>query len=92
MKFEEPGAQLGRKVSDISVAAVYFLLDDDEVVYVGKSVNLHMRLADHFRYPGFAFNGFAFVVCDRDILGYEEAKYIGKYRPKHNVRERNALR
>jgi len=64
---------------------VYFLLADDEIVYVGQSVDVKKRLKQHADYSEKTFNRFFFVQCDRLELNKLEAYYILKFRPKYNI-------
>lgn len=70
---------------------IYFLIDCDEVVYVGQSVDIRSRLEQHSN-AGMAkgtkeknFNRFFFVNCQREELDRLEAYYILKFRPKYNI-------
>lgn len=95
MKLEEQ-AQHANALSEIAVTAVYFLLDGGEVVYVGKTTNLHSRLQTHISDMkagrSAAWTSFAYIVCRPEDVGFEEAKYIAKYRPAGNRRERGGPR
>ncbi len=64
------------------IPCVYFLVTDDEVVYVGQSVNLNQRLSMH------ADKQFETVfympVPERDLLEIE-GRFIRLLKPKYNV-------
>jgi hypothetical protein len=60
---------------------VYFLVQDDEVVYVGQSVHIYSRLAQH---QGKTFDRYAFVPCDAGVLDKLESLYIHVLKPKLN--------
>jgi hypothetical protein len=60
---------------------VYFLLDGDEVVYVGQSVNIYKRIAEH---KDKKFDRFAYLPCARDALDKLESIYIHVLQPKLN--------
>ncbi|HGA7692125.1 TPA: GIY-YIG nuclease family protein [Salmonella enterica subsp. enterica serovar Virchow] len=63
---------------------VYFLLDGDDVVYVGQSRNVYSRISSH---PGKNFNRYAFVPCAVEALDKLESLYIHLLRPKLNGRK-----
>jgi predicted GIY-YIG superfamily endonuclease len=60
---------------------VYFLLDGDEVVYVGQAVNVYSRI-DHHR--GKKFDRYAFVPCQPSMLDRLESLYIHFLKPRLN--------
>ena len=60
---------------------VYFLLDQDEIVYVGQSVNVYARIAQH---QDKKFDRYAFISCSVDALDKLESIYIHYLRPKLN--------
>lgn len=60
---------------------IYFLLDGDEVVYVGQSVNVYSRIEDH---TDKRFDRYAFIPCAVDVLDRLESLYIHCLRPKLN--------
>lgn len=65
---------------------VYFLFDKNECVYVGKSLNIHVRVRDH-RLPRSGtkvFDSYAFLLVEPDDLDKVEAHYIAKIQPKLN--------
>ncbi|EET8237114.1 hypothetical protein FC219_002277 [Escherichia coli] len=63
---------------------VYFLLDGDDVVYVGQSRNVYSRISSH---PAKNFNRYAFVPCAVEALDKLESLYIHLLRPKLNGRK-----
>lgn len=65
---------------------IYFLMKDDEIVYVGQSTRLCARLAGHVGQPGMKeFNRISWVEVPIEDLNFMEAAYILFYRPKHNL-------
>lgn len=60
---------------------VYFLLDGEDVVYVGQSKH---GLYRPFSHRDKNFNRVAFITCEENKLDYFETQYIRKYRPKYN--------
>lgn len=67
-------------------SGVYFLLDGDEVVYVGQSVNVYSRIGQH---TDKRFDRYAFVPCPVDALNKLESLYIHCLRPRLNGDQRN---
>jgi hypothetical protein len=60
---------------------VYFLVKGDKVVYVGQSVNVYSRIAQH---QDKDFDRFAFVACDKGLLDNLESLYIHVLKPELN--------
>lgn len=64
---------------------IYFLICDEEIVYVGKSVNVKTRLDQHSINPDKNFNRYFAILCDKEELNSLEAHYILRFRPKYNI-------
>jgi hypothetical protein len=60
---------------------VYFLVGGDKVIYVGQSVNVYARIAQHHDK---AFDSFAFIPCGKEMLDSLESLYIHVLRPPLN--------
>lgn len=71
------------EMTDGSLSGVYFLLQDDEVVYVGQSLNVYARLNSHLGQK--EFNRFAWVQVEPKMLLSIEKLYIDILDPKLNV-------
>lgn len=69
---------------------IYFLIKDNEIVYVGKSIHLHRRLSNHRKAKDFdrAF----FVECHKDDLNYLEKHFIRLFCPRLNKHLKPKLR
>lgn len=62
---------------------IYFLYDNDELVYIGRSYNVFDRVSTHAVENIKTFNNYSYILTD-DINDIE--KYmIYKYKPKYNV-------
>jgi len=61
---------------------IYFLIQQDEVVYIGQTINLFSRVDKH-RYDK-DFNEYRWSVIDRKYADHFEAYLIRKYVPKYN--------
>ena len=79
MKFEEDGTLTFQKCEYRDL--VYFLLQDGEVVYVGKTKTGLARPFSHFDKE---YNEIGVLPCERDKLAEVEDFYICKYTPKYN--------
>jgi hypothetical protein len=62
-------------------SGVYFLVQDQEVVYVGQSVNVYSRIAQHVDKK---FDKYAFVPCEAELLDRLESLYIHTLKPRFN--------
>jgi hypothetical protein len=67
------------------LVVVYFLVDQGEVVYVGKTTDLFGRISAHLREKRMSFSAFSFVEVDIDILDEVEIKYIVGLAPRYNT-------
>ncbi len=61
---------------------VYFLLDGDDVVYVGQSVSLQTRIISHKKDK--KFDRVVYISCDRERLDEVEGTFIRALKPKFN--------
>ena len=76
------------KITPINLGAdwcgIYFLFDDEELVYIGKGANVYARIGTHKK-NDIKFNGASYYQVaneqKRDVL---EAKLIWELRPKYN--------
>lgn len=82
MKFEESGNVITIKNSD--KCFIYFLIDKDEVVYVGQTTN---GLSRPFAHCDKEYDTVKAIPCHREMLDQEEHHYICKYSPKYNKAE-----
>ncbi len=65
-------------------AGVYFLLDGDEIVYVGRSDNIFARVGNHVN-GDMTFNGVYWVpAAGLDQVRLEQL-YVGRFAPKYNT-------
>lgn len=65
-------------------SGIYFLFQDNELVYVGQAACLDIRLLTHISEGIKQFNRFAWIPCEKENLEYLEAQYILKFLPKYN--------
>lgn len=75
---------------------IYFLWDNNEIVYIGKSTDLLSRITEHSRnrnitykritkYPNKIYTHFSFIFVDEPSkIHIAEPIYIDKFKPKYN--------
>lgn len=80
MKFEETYDVIDIPVYD--KCFVYFLLQNDEVVYVGQT---HKGLTRPLQHTDKVFNRIKIIYCDPRFLDLTEDVYIEKYKPIYNT-------
>ena len=69
---------------------IYCLIHNDEIVYVGKTINIQSRISTHKKDDSKIFNSFSIIsklpneISDSELLKLEE-KYIKLLKPKYNI-------
>ncbi len=66
---------------------IYFLFNEDEIVYVGQAMSPKERISHHFKHklsPGRMFDSYSIIRCDKKDLNKLENYYILKYTPRYN--------
>jgi hypothetical protein len=76
---------ISNSVPALPLCGIYFLIKDNEIVYVGQSIHIPRRLKTHKRDQK-SFDKVFFVECKRKELDCLERKYIRKFVPKLNKR------
>jgi predicted GIY-YIG superfamily endonuclease len=72
-------------VENIRYCGVYFLFDGDDLVYIGKSVDVHGRVRTHCQEGCKRFDRWAFVpVAEAELVGAEKALIL-EHKPKYNI-------
>lgn len=61
---------------------VYFLLKDNQIVYVGQSMFVASRIANHKKDKD--FDSYRVILCYAPLMGKWERRLIQKFRPKYN--------
>lgn len=72
---------------NIQSPIIYFLLDNDEVVYVGQS---KVGLYRPYTHKDKTFTHVAFINCKECELDDKETEFIKKYKPKYNKKAGNS--
>jgi len=70
-------------------SGVYFLVNGNEVVYVGQAVNVYSRIERH---PDKQFDRYAFVPCAVEMLDRLESLYIHYLRPRLNGNQKDGVK
>lgn len=65
-------------------SGIYFLIDQEEIVYIGQSRNVMARLAVHDADTTKDFNEASWLSCSPEMLNELEARFIFTFRPKLN--------
>lgn len=81
MKFKEQSKSLNIPISREPI--IYFLLNGDEVVYVGQSIT---GLSRPYSHSDKQFDNVSIIRCKKEELDDLEIFYIRKYMPKYNKR------
>jgi predicted GIY-YIG superfamily endonuclease len=88
MKTKEDILKSSREIK-VRGSWIYALIDGNEIVYIGQSTNLIMRLGSHISQREKKFDRWAIVedlgdYCSDNELNKMEKRYIRKYTPKYN--------
>lgn len=67
------------------ISGIYFLVHNAEIVYIGQSRDVLLRLSTHVREDKKIFTSFAVVEAPPEKLDDLEAKYIAKFAPILNI-------
>ncbi|MEZ9625473.1 GIY-YIG nuclease family protein [Aliivibrio fischeri] len=61
---------------------IYFLLDSNKLIYIGRTTKLFTRIDAHASDK--RFNGYKWLLVERDYVDFLEKYYIDTYRPIEN--------
>lgn len=76
-----------------STIGIYFLMDGDEIVYIGKTINGLKRISSHIGNKDFEnVLWFDMFGCNDDELSRAEIDFIREYNPKYNVHQSKSER
>ena len=71
-------------LSEMQISEIYFLIKRNRIVYIGKSIDLDMRLYNHKIKRKINFDHYYYIEYLGDYLSIIEAKYILKFLPPEN--------
>lgn len=66
-------------------SGIYFLYDDDELVYIGQAYNITRRITDHILEATKKFNNVRYNLVPKELLTEVETTLIKALKPKYNV-------
>jgi len=69
------------KIEKENKVFIYFLFNNESLVYIGKTINGFSRPFSHYDK---IFNKIKVIFCKKDELDLLETKYICKYKPQYN--------
>ncbi len=64
------------------ISGIYFLIEGDEIVYVGQSIDVHSRLITHRQQK--QFSHFSYIEVPPELLDIVERAYISRFKPRLN--------
>jgi excinuclease UvrABC nuclease subunit len=69
---------------------VYFLLRNEEVIYIGQTINIRQRINSHSLEGRIDYDDVYYIECNENQhVNIVEAKYIKKYNPIYNRNKPN---
>lgn len=74
-----------RESESQEVGYIYFLIDEDEIVYIGQTVSIETRILSHLSENTKEFDRFTALRYPRKVLDHCECEYIVHYKPKYNM-------
>ena len=76
---------LDNKSGPVGGCCIYFLISNNKIVYVGKSVNSGFdRIGAHLKYSDKVFDSYFIEPCPGGNITEIETEYIIKFAPKYN--------
>jgi hypothetical protein len=68
-----------------AITGIYFLLRASEVVFVGQSADVLVRINHHWAEKEKAFDAYYVIECPVDELNLVQAHFICKFKPVYNT-------
>ena len=90
LRAEHEIVKKAKSVEEEMLCGVYFLVNDDRVVYVGQSVNVYSRVKTHMADPRKTFDSWCFIRCEKRMLDVLESLYIHFLQPKQQGKSGNS--
>ncbi|MBC8485860.1 MAG: hypothetical protein ISS80_04270 [Candidatus Cloacimonetes bacterium] len=66
------------------IQGIYFLIEKNDIVYVGQSSEIIHRISNHAKDGNYNFDEFSYIKCPKEFLDNLEAYYIYTFKPKFN--------
>jgi hypothetical protein len=73
------------QLASANVCGIYFLWLGQEIVYVGQSRAIHLRILQHLEDRTKKFDGLSFIVCHPHALNKRERYFIEALTPRYNA-------
>ena len=73
------------KIKIERLCGIYYLLREDEIVYIGQSTNILFRVATHLNLGVKVFDSYMYELCTPQLLDKLELESIIKHKPLYNV-------
>lgn len=67
------------------IKCIYFLIMNREIIYIGQTTSLALRISNHKCYYGDSFNKVRFIECPEKHLSKYEQRWIKKFKPRFNM-------
>ena len=71
-------------IKDKELCGVYFLIKNDEIVYIGSSINVESRINEHQKERKILFDHY-FIIKEKYDFKTLEIQYILQFIPKYNT-------
>lgn len=84
MKIKEKEAHKFNYLKNKICCGIYFLTNNDDVVYIGQSINVSFRVKTHLKENKKEFCDVYIIECCKEKLNELENHFIVKYNPKYN--------
>ena len=78
-----------KKFDPTSFIGVYFLVKNEEIIYIGQSIRIPYRIDYHSRMPIFDFDSAFYINCAEKDLNEIEKKYLHLFNPEYNRNNKN---
>ena len=83
----KPKKELLKRAKPVeSFCGLYFLIQKNEIVYIGQSLNVIARVHAHSGNKRKPFDSFAWLSCNKNELNEMETAYISFFEPIYNGR------
>ena len=77
---------VARKTNYAIACGIYFLIQDNHIIYIGQSVNVYGRIYTHIKEKQKKFDSYAYVPCADEELDILESLYIHSIAPSSQGR------